>query len=85
MKLDEKAVALASGLVGGILAVACAILVWLFPLGMMNAASFWAHMDFSGMVRVVTLANFLGGIVLTFILGYFGGWIFARFYNKFSK
>ena len=83
MKLNEKALAMASGVSGAIVAVICAVLVWMFPVGMTNIASFWAHMDFSNMARSVTLANFLGGIILTFVFGYIVGWIFAKLYNKF--
>lgn len=83
MKLNIKAAALASGIFYGLVAVLCASLVWIWPKEMTQLASWWAHMDFTGLSRMVTLTNFIGGVVLTFLTGFVSGGIFAWLYNKF--
>ena len=85
MKLNINAIALASGIVTTAFFVICALLVWFLPQETTRFASWWAHIDFSGLTREVTLFSFVGGAVVSFVFGYVPGWAFAWAYNRFAK
>ncbi len=85
MKLDTKAFALAVGLISAAIFVLCAALVALWPAQMTALASWWAHIDLTGLARMVTFSSFVGGLILTFVSHYIVAWLFALLYNKFTK
>lgn len=87
MKLNEKAFALASGTVLVILSVICATFIGLWPGTTMRFFGWAAHFDMTGFIplRQVTFSNFIGGLAVMFVGGYVVGWVFALFYNRFSR
>ncbi len=86
-KLNVKAIALASALVGGILYILCALLSWISPNSIVNLGNYLAHsIDLTKIMRTsITLSSTIIGLVLTLILAYLIGGLFAWIYNKLIK
>lgn len=86
MKLKEGAWANASAIMMGIIYVACAGAVSLFPALFRTLSRSWFHgidMDliWTGTVR----PNFLLGLISAMVLSWIAGWLFAWLYNRFTK
>jgi len=86
MKLNEKSFALASGVIGAILAFICTVLIRFLPASTMGLYSWAIHFDLTAFasLRQVSWSNFFGGIIIMFLVSYIVGWVFARLYNRFS-
>lgn len=86
MKLNEKAWANASGVFMGILYLACAFLVSVFPGFFKTLTGSWFHgIDLDLIWTGTPRPNFFLGLVSAVVLSWIGGWVFARLYNRFEK
>lgn len=86
MKLNEKALASASGIFTGIIYVFCAAGVALFP-GFAKALTVsWFHgVDLGKIWTGAPRGNFILGFLSAVILSWLAGWLFAKLYNKLIK
>ena len=86
-KTNIKAFALASALVCGIIYIICALLSWISPAFIVGIGNYLAHsVDLTKIMRTgVTLSSAIIGLILTLIIAYLIGGLFAWVYNRFSK
>ncbi len=87
MKLQANAFALATGLVAVLYYILCMLLMWIggkeVTVAFFN--SLLHGLDVASIVRMnVPLPETLLGLVLTFVLGWLGGWLIATSYNRFA-
>ena len=86
MRLDSKAFGLAAGVTAAILSAACALLVAIVPNAAMALLSDVVHADLTGLVRNVTLANFIGGVLFwgvgTGLVFGFAAWLYNTLSNR---
>ncbi len=75
---------IALGLVFAIISLICAILVYIFPNGMINLANNIAHgIDFSQIAKTsFSVGRVIISLIEAFIIGFVGGWLFGLIYNK---
>lgn len=64
MRINSKALALASGLVAATTFSICALAVALAPGATMTFLGWVLHLDLSGMARTLTFSSFCGGLLL---------------------
>ena len=83
-ELRPGKIGIALGLVFAIMSLICAILVYIFPNGMISLANNIAHgIDFSQIAKTsFSWGRVIVGIIETFIIGFIGGWLFGLIYNK---
>lgn len=82
-ELKPAKVGLSLGLVFAIISLVCAILVAIIPGSMLTLANNIFHgLDVTQIVKAISWASVIVGIIETFIIGFIGGWLFARVYNK---
>ena len=88
MELNKRKFSLAAASTMGILYAVCATFVALWPDLSLKLLGWTAHLvnveKFAGDVTI-TFSGFLAGLVQIVIYTYFGAWIFAWLYNRFSK
>ena len=88
MKLNQKTIGLALGIVSGLLSLVCVIFIKLIPEQTMNFFGWLIHInklaDLIG-PREITLSGAVAGIVVFSVAAYILGWLFAVLYNKFSE
>lgn len=75
----------ALGLTFGILSLVCAILVYLFPGGMLNLTNSVFHGIEFNPTSSLSFAKALYGVVAVFIIGFIGGWIFGMIHNQINN
>ena len=63
MRIDPRALCLATGLTAAVLFVVCAAWVALAPVAATQTFSFLLHLDLSGMARTLIWTSFFGGLV----------------------
>lgn len=88
MKLNPKAIALASSIISVLISVVCVIFIAILPVQTMNFFGWLIHIkNLAGLIgeREITLANSLGGIIFFFVVSHLLGWLFAQIYNKFAE
>lgn len=88
MKLNQKALALASGLVSAVVSILCVILIAIVPVQTMNVFGWLAHINNLATLvgpRDVSLSGATIGIIVSFLVAYITGWLFAVLYNRFAK
>lgn len=86
MKLKETAWANASSASVGIIYIACAVLVGMFPEVSKSVAVSWFHgMDLNQIWTGEPRGNFILGLVSAVIGTWLVGYLFAWIYNKFVK
>lgn len=74
-------------LTGGVIWVIFSIIIWLFP----SLALYLFKVNFMGLEGIdftgfnLDLTTFLGGLILTVIVAWIFGYIWAALYNKFVK
>ena len=83
MRIDPRALCLATGLSAAVLFVVCAAWVAVAPVAATQTFGFLLHVDLSGLARTLSWTSFLGGLVawsagvgLTFALA---AWLYNRF------
>lgn len=88
MQLDKNKFALAGTATAGILYVACAVIVWLWPDFSLQLLGWVAHLvsvdKFAGGVAI-TLGGVLLGLIEIVVYAYIALWLFAWFYNGLIK
>lgn len=72
---------LALGLTFGIVSLVCAILVFLFPPGMLALANSIFHGIAFSATASLSMAQVLYGVLATFGIGFVGGWLFGVIHN----
>lgn len=85
MRLNIKALALASGFGTVIFYAVCCLLFAVSPGFMVYLFSRVAHVDLTVFTKVFDWGNFFIGLIAIFIIGYLTGALFAWLYNKFLK
>lgn len=86
MKHNEMATANATAVTVGIIYIACALLVALFPEFFKAVASSWFHgMDLTAVWAGAPRGNYILGIITAMGGSWLVGYIFAASYNKFVK
>ncbi len=86
-KLNVKNFALASALVGGIVYFVCALLYWINSEFLIRVGNYLIHgIDLTKIMRTdLTLSSTMIGLILTLILVYLIGSLFAKIYNHLIK
>ncbi|MBI2135848.1 hypothetical protein HYU06_02140 [Candidatus Woesearchaeota archaeon] len=86
-RLNPNRVGLSLGISGAAISAICGILVLLFPNAMVNLANYIFHgLDVTKIAsKVITLRNFVFGIIAVFVWAYLTGYIFVIAYNKLSQ
>ena len=83
MTLDPRAFGLAAGAMAAVTFTICALVVAVAPGAPTAFFSYILHVDLTGLVRSVTVGNFVGGLLIwTIGLGIVFG-VAAVFYNRF--
>lgn len=83
MKLDPKALALASAATSTVLWIACSILVAFLPGMMMNMTGDMVHANMDQMSWSLNFVGFSVGLLIWATLFGLTGWLIAVFYNRF--
>ena len=83
MKLDPKALALASATTSAVLWIVCSILVALLPGMMMNMTGDMVHTNMGQMSWSLNFVGFSVGLLVWAALFGVTGWLIAVFYNRF--
>jgi 2TM family of unknown function (DUF5676) len=84
MKLNVRAIAIAQGIVGGILFVLCRLVFMLFPDATLASSKYLFHTDWSSVASPVTLGGFFLGLVLFMVFWALVGAAWASIYNWMS-
>lgn len=85
MKLSEKALANASGVLGAAYFLGCYFVALLVPGLYKTVATSWFHMlDLSSAWKSAP-SGFLLGLISFTVVSWISGWLFAWLYNKFVK
>lgn len=85
MKLNQKAFANASGILGAGFFIICFIVASIIPGLYKTILESWMHiLNLSGLWRGVP-GNFLLGLISFTVVSWITGWLFAWLYNKFIK
>jgi len=86
MKLNVNTVGLTTGIVAGIASIVCAILFWIAPAFTLNLfGSLFHGIDLSKITTTLSFGRFSLGLIVSVILGYLVGALFAFVYNKIAK
>lgn len=85
MKLDAKAVAKTSAVLGGIFFLGCYFLVLFLPELYKGIAQSWMHGVDISLIWKPRAGNFLTGFVSFTLVSWVSGWAFAALYNKMIK
>lgn len=85
MKLNEMAVAHASGILGAIFFLACYILVIFAPEVYRVTAQSWVHGVDLSLIWRPRAGNFILGLLTFSLVSWVSGWVFAWLYNKLIK
>ena len=82
-KLSPKRVSLSLAYVTAIVSIVCALSIAIFPLGAINLfGSIFHGIDISQIAVALSWQNAILGTVVTIILAFIIGWLFAVIYNK---
>ena len=86
-KLNVKAIAGASAVLWGIAYILCAIFVWIAPSASLGFFNLFFHgIDLAQIAGTsVTFVSSLIGLILTLVIAYAAGSLFAVLYNKLLK
>ncbi len=87
-KLYAWPIALALGILTGIIYLVCALIIWLYPAGSIKFFSYWFHgIDISKIASSapMNVGTFLIGLLSAVIFSALAGAIFAGLYNKCFK
>jgi hypothetical protein len=86
-KLDIKSFALASAFISGFFYIICALLSWVNPKFIISMGNYLSHsIDLMQIIDTSrTLFSILIGLILTLVLAYLIGGLFAWTYNKLIK
>ena len=84
MKLNEKSVANASGVLGAWFFLVCYLLVVFTPELYKTIAQSWMHGIDLNLVWKPIMGNFLLGLASFAVVSEISGWLFAMLYNKFA-
>src|SRR4030095_12275252 len=84
MKLNVRAIAIAQGMVGGILFVLCRLVFILFPDTTLASSKYLFHTDWSSVAAPVTWGGFFLGLVLFMVFWALVGAAWASIYNWMS-
>ena len=87
MKLNVNTIGLTTGIVAGIASIVCAVLFWIAPAFTLNLFGSLTHGIDLSKIATTTLSfgRFLLGFIVSVILGYLVGALFAFVYNKVAK
>ena len=85
MKLDPKAMAMASAIVTAIIWTICSLLVAAFPGQMMAFTGHMVHADFSQLNWTMDFPGYVIGLVIWTVDVAFAVWLFAVIYNRLTK
>jgi hypothetical protein len=83
MRINIRALGLASGVIAAATFVVCGLLVAVAPSATMSAFGWVLHVDLSGIARPIYVSNFIGGLIM--FSAFVGiciaavGWLYNRF------
>ncbi len=84
-KLDVKAIGLASAIVTGIVYVICFLIVLIFGAASLKFFNLFLHgIDISSLVTNPSIGTGILGLIVSVIVAYVFGAIFALLYNKYA-
>ncbi len=81
-KLDLRALAITTGIVSGVLALACLGLVAINAAAFMAAVSYLVHADLTGVARPLTAGSFITGLVFWTVVPAALAAAFGAIYNR---
>jgi small-conductance mechanosensitive channel len=81
-KLDWQAWAITTGIVSGVLALACMTLIGINAAAFMAAASYLVHADLTGVARPITAGSFITGLVFWTVVPAAVAAAFAAIHNR---
>jgi len=82
MNLNANKLAVSTAVVFGVLWVICSALVAMFPGQMLRMTGYMVHSELISFQWSLTLAGFVGGLVLWAVLSGLIVWLVARLYNR---
>ncbi len=85
MKLNPKAMAMASAIVTAIIWTICSLLVATLPAQMMAFTGHMVHADFSALNWTMDFPGYVIGLVIWTVDVAFAVWLFAVIYNRLTK
>ena len=85
-KLSEKGIALASAALTAISYIICFAIVLIFKESSLEFFNLFFHgIDLTSLATTPNLVNGIVGLIISTIVAYAYGWIFAITYNKFVR
>lgn len=85
-KLSEKGIATAAATLTAISYIICFAIVLIFKESSMKFFNLFFHgIDLTSLATTTNIINGIIGLILSVIVAYAYGWIFASVYNKFAK
>ena len=85
-KLDVKGVGIASAIVTGILYIACFLIVLIFGAVSLQFFQLFVHgIDLTSLATNPSLGTVILGLIVSVIVAYIFGALFALTYNKYAK
>ena len=86
VKLDVKAIGLTSAIITAIIYIACFLIVLIFGASSLKFFSLFIHgIDLTSLATNPNLGTGVLGLIISVIVAYILGALFALTYNKYSK
>jgi len=85
-KLSERGIALASAVLTAISYIICFAIVLIFKESSLKFFNLFFHgIDLTSLATIPNITNGIIGLIISVIVAYVYGWIFAAVYNKSAK
>jgi len=86
VKLDVKAIGIASAIITGIVYVVCFLIVLILGAASLKFFSLFVHgIDLTSLATSPSLGTGILGLIISVVVAYIFGYIFALIYNKYAR
>jgi hypothetical protein len=84
--LSAKGIGIASAAITGIIYILCFIIVFIAGDSSLKFFNLFVHgIDLTGLTTTPSIGTGIIGLIVSIIIAYVAGWLFAKIYNKYSE